>query len=81
MNDKLKMSLNTIRANIFAQFCLTVIAITAMMKLTDPENIVINVIVAISSFVGGYAVGGGQRKTDFIKEASDGKEETEAVLK
>jgi len=44
-----------IRVGIMALFCLTVIAVVAMLKLADPENIVINVIVGIGCFSGGVA--------------------------
>lgn len=46
-----------IRKEVVALLCLTVISIVAMVRLTDPENIVINVVVAITSFVGGVGVG------------------------
>ena len=45
-----------IREKIFALFCLTVIAIIAMLKLTDPENLLVNIVVAISAFVTGSAM-------------------------
>jgi hypothetical protein len=50
-----------VREKIAALFCLTVIALVAMVKLSDPENIVINVIVGICGFIGGVA---SARKTD-----------------
>ena len=50
-----------VREKIAALFCLTVIAIIAMSRLDDPENIVINVVVAIAAFISG---GGSRRKTD-----------------
>ena len=53
-----------IRVKVFALFCLTVIALTAMIRLSDPENIVINIIVGITSFVGGASVGSTMRKSD-----------------
>ncbi|MFA7520453.1 hypothetical protein [Shewanella sp.] len=49
-----------IREKIAALFCLTTIAIVAMGRLTDPENIVINVVVAIAAFISG----GGTRKNE-----------------
>lgn len=57
-----------IRVKVFALFCLTVIALTAMVRLTDPENIVINIIVGITSFVGGASVGASMRKVDLPEE-------------
>lgn len=45
-----------IREKIVALFCLTVIAIVAMMKLPDSENIIVNVVVAIAAFVTGSAM-------------------------
>ena len=50
-----------IREKIAALVCLTAIALVAMGRLTDPENIVINVVVAIAAFISG---GGGRRKED-----------------
>lgn len=49
-----------VREKIAALFCLTVIALVAMGTIGDPENIVINVVVAIAAFISG----GGMRKTD-----------------
>ena len=45
-----------IREKIVALFCLTAIAIVAMMRLDDPENIIVNVVVAIAAFVTGAAM-------------------------
>ena len=49
-----------VREKIAALVCLTAIALVAMGRLTDPENIVINVVVAIAAFISG----GGVRKGD-----------------
>ena len=49
-----------IREKIVALFCLTAIAIVSLVRLSDPENIVINVIIAIGSFSAGAAL----RKSD-----------------
>ena len=57
-----------IRIQIFALFCLTAIAIVSLMKLTDPENIVINVIIAIGSFSAGVGV----RKLDELHKKGKG---------
>jgi len=51
------MKQSIIREKNIAMICLTTIALVAMWKVADPENIVINVIVGISSFVGGVAYG------------------------
>jgi len=64
MRARLATVAGQIRERVFALFCLTVIAIVAMFKLDDQENITINVIVGITSFVGGVAVGAGTRKSD-----------------
>jgi len=48
-----------VREKIAALVCLTAIAMVAMGRITDPENIVINVVVAIAAFISG---GGGQRR-------------------
>jgi hypothetical protein len=50
-----------VREKIAALVCLTAIALVAMGRLDDPENIVINVVVAIAAFISG---GGGQRRGD-----------------
>ena len=49
------MKTSGVREKIVALFCLTTIAIIAMVRVTDPENIVINVIVGICGFIGGVA--------------------------
>lgn len=50
-----RVSVDGVREKIAALFCVTVIAILCILKLADPENIIINIIVAISSFIGGEA--------------------------
>lgn len=50
-----------VREKIAALVCLTAIAMVSMANLKDPENIVINVVVAIAAFISG---GGGKRKDD-----------------
>jgi uncharacterized membrane protein YoaK (UPF0700 family) len=62
-NLKEKLASSQVRERVVALFCLTVIAIVAMFKLSDPENIVINIVVGIVSFVGG-AVANSMRRTD-----------------
>jgi uncharacterized membrane protein YoaK (UPF0700 family) len=52
-----------VRKEVVALLCLTVIAIVAMMRLNDPENIIINIVVAISCFTGGV-VAEKMRKSD-----------------
>lgn len=54
-------NIGQVREKIVALFSLTVIAIVAMMRLSDPENIVINIVVAIASFVAGSSM---KRKAD-----------------
>jgi hypothetical protein len=46
-----------VREKILAIICLTAIAIFAMMRLTDPENIVVNIIVARRTDVPPPAIG------------------------
>ena len=50
----------SIREKIAALICLTIISLVAMFQITDAENIVINVVVAIAAFISG----GGTRKND-----------------
>jgi hypothetical protein len=65
--DAIRARLNNMasehRVKVFCVFCLATIAIVAMFKLADPENIVINVVVAICSFTGGAAVGASMRRS------------------
>lgn len=65
MNEFLKQRLaaNPMREKIMGLFCLTVIALVAMMKLDDPENIIVNIVVAIAGFLTGSAV---SRRTDSL---------------
>ena len=51
-----------VREKIAALICLTAIAMVAMANITDPENIVINVVVAIAAFISGGS--GARRKED-----------------
>ena len=53
-----------VREKILALLCMTIIAVFAMLRLTDPENVVVNVIVAIGSFISGSA---STRRTDAPK--------------
>ena len=57
-----QLSSDGIRKEIFALFCITVIAVLCILKLADPENILINIIIAIGSFAGGEA--NARRKMD-----------------
>lgn len=50
-----------VREKIAALVCLTAVSMVAMGRLGDPENIVINVVVAIAAFISG---GGGTRRGD-----------------
>ena len=52
------------REKVVAMLCLTIISLAAMAQVPDPENIVINTIVAIAAFVSGVAAG---RKSDDAK--------------
>jgi len=65
--EKLNATASHVRERIFALFCLTIIAIVSMYQISDPENIVINIIVGICSFVGGVA-SERMRKADSPKE-------------
>lgn len=54
MNElKERLTQNPIRERLMGLFCLTVIAILAMVRLEDPENIIVNIVVAIASFLTG----------------------------
>jgi len=58
--SKLSQRTGQVREKIAALVCLTAIAMVAMSRLEDPENIVINVVVAIAAFISG----GGMRRED-----------------
>lgn len=58
--SKTKIISYQIREKIAAIVCLTGIAIVAIMRLDDPENIIINIVVAIA----GFMAGAGSRQTD-----------------
>jgi len=50
---KIVQATGRVRERIAALLCLTAVAVVAMCRLTDPENIIINIIVAISGFMAG----------------------------
>lgn len=52
------------RERVFAMLCLTILGGGALFKLSDPENIIINVIVAIAALVN---ITSGSRKADETK--------------
>ena len=49
------------REKVVAMLCLTFLGAISLLKMDDPENILINVIVAIAAFVSGASVA---RSTD-----------------
>ena len=59
-----RITIEGMRIKVVALFCVTVIAILCILKLADPENILVNIIIAIGSFVGGEAVG--KRQMDIL---------------
>ena len=62
--NELKGRVSQVREKIAALVCLTAIAMVAMARLDDPQNVVINIVVAIAAFI----TGSSQRKTDQDKE-------------
>jgi hypothetical protein len=68
-----QMACYQVRERIFALFCVTVIAIVAMLKLDDPENIIINIVLVIGAFAAGRA--DGLRQTDNTLKKPDKPEE------
>jgi hypothetical protein len=57
MTDKMKdlaerVACSQIRVSALALVCLLVIAIVAMSRLPDPENLLINIVLVISGIVG-----------------------------
>jgi hypothetical protein len=83
--DAIRARLNNMasehRVKVFCVFCLATIAIVAMFKLADPENIVINVVVAICSFTGGAAVGASMRRSSESTVSRDGELTTKEEVK
>lgn len=66
LNDfKTRVAAYQVRERIFALLVLCVIAVVAMMRIDDPENIVINIIVAIGAYSAGK---GDSRSTDKPKD-------------
>lgn len=63
MIEKLKTGL--VREKVIGILCLTVIALASMVKMDEPENVIINVVVAIAGFIAG---GGGIRQNNPPKE-------------
>jgi hypothetical protein len=61
MMSEFRQRAGYVREKIAALVCLTAIAMVAMARISDPENIVINVVVAIAAFISG---GGGVRRSD-----------------
>ena len=51
MIEKIKSGM--VREKVIGILCLTVIALASMVKMDEPENVIINVVVAIASFIAG----------------------------
>lgn len=64
MIEKLKAA-GMVREKVIGVLCLTVIALASMIKMSEPENVIINVVVAIASFIAGST---GTRKPEPPKE-------------
>ena len=54
-----------IREKVIGILCLTVIALASMVKMDEPENVIINVVVAIAGFIAG---GSAARREDKSNE-------------
>ena len=59
MIERLKSGM--VREKVIGILCLTVIALASMVKMDEPENVIINVVVAIAGFIAG---GGGVRRPE-----------------
>lgn len=53
-----------VREKVIGIFCLTVIALAAMVKMDEPENIIVNIVIAIAGFLTGSSL----RKNDSSPE-------------
>jgi hypothetical protein len=68
-----KIASYQVRERIFALFCVTVIAVVAMYKLSDPENIIINIVLVIGAFAAG--------RSDGLRQADATVRDAKNVLK
>lgn len=64
MIERLKTA-GMVREKVIGVLCLTIIALASMIKMDEPENVIINVVVAIASFIAGSA---GIRKSESPKD-------------
>ena len=53
MIDRLLSKAGMVREKVIGILCLTVIALASMIKMNEPENVIINVVVAIAGFIAG----------------------------
>ena len=53
MIDRLMSKTGMVREKVIGILCLTVIALASMIKMNEPENVIINVVVAIAGFIAG----------------------------
>jgi len=70
-NLKERVACAQVRVSILALICLVAIAIVAMARLNDPENIIINIVLVISGIAGiATRSSGGERKDDKPKDTN-----------
>jgi len=53
MVERLLSKAGMVREKVIGILCLTVIALASMIKMNEPENVIINVVVAIAGFIAG----------------------------
>ena len=65
MVERLLSKAGMVREKVIGVLCLTVIALASMIKMNEPENVIINVVVAIAGFIAG---GSGTRRPEPPRE-------------
>ena len=64
MIDRLLSKAGMVREKVIGILCLTVIALASMIKMNEPENVIINVVVAIAGFIAGGSPARREDKTN-----------------
>ena len=64
MVERLLSKAGMVREKVIGILCLTVIALASMIKMNEPENVIINVVVAIAGFIAGGTAARREDKTN-----------------
>lgn len=57
-------NVGNVREKIAALLCLTLIALVAMLMMDDPENLLVNIVVAIAAFITGSGIRKDEQRKD-----------------